>query len=181
MSDTKWYSLRVISGKERKIKERIELEVERSNWSDVITMVLVPTKKVYKIRNGKRVIQERNILPGYILVEAVPEKFTPDMVQTITGIPNVIHFLGKNQPIPMQDAEANRLLGKVDESQEVNEALIDPFIEGESVKIIDGPFNNFVGEIQEINEQQKKLTVIVKIFGRGTEVQLNYMQVEKQV
>lgn len=177
--DTKWYSLRVISGKERKIKERIELEIQRSKWSDVVTQVLVPTEKVYKIRNGKKVISERNILPGYILIEAVPGRFSGEMISTIANIPNVIHFLGKNNPIPMREAEANRMLGKVDESQDIGESLIEPFIVGETVKIIDGPFSEFVGDIQEVNEEKKKLKVIVKIFGRGTEVELNFMQVEK--
>ena len=176
----KWYSLRVISGKERKIKERIEMEIQRSGWNDFITQVLVPTEKVYKIRNGKKVVLDRNILPGYILLEAQPEKLSGEMIQTIANIPNVIHFLGKNNPIPMQEAEANRLLGKVDESQDVGESLIEPFIMGETVKIIDGPFNNFVGDIKEVNEEKKKLKVIVKIFGRGTEVELNFIQVEKQ-
>lgn len=179
-SDKRWYSLRVISGKERKIKERIELEVQRSGWGDFITQVLVPSEKVYKIRNGKKVIMERNILPGYILLEAVPERLSGEVVQTISNIPNVIHFLGRNNPIPMQESEANRMLGKVDESQQVGEALIEPFIVGETVKIVDGPFNDFVGDIQEVNEDKKKLKVIVKIFGRGTEVELNFMQVEKQ-
>lgn len=176
----KWYSLRVISGKERKIKERIDLEVKRSGWDSFITQVLVPTEKVYKIRGGKKVISERNILPGYILVEALPSKFSGEIVQSITNIPNVIHFLGRNQPIPMRTAEANRMLGKVDESQDAGESLIEPFIVGETVKIIDGPFSEFVGDIQEVNEEKKKLKVIVKIFGRGTEVELNFMQVEKQ-
>lgn len=178
--DTKWYSLRVISGKERKIKERIELEIQRSGWSDSITQILVPTEKVYKIRNGRKVISERNILPGYILVEAVEKKFSGEMVTTIANIPNVIHFLGKENPIPMQQSEANRLMGKVDESQDAGETMLEPFIVGETVKIIDGPFNEFVGDIQEVNEEKKKLKVIVKIFGRGTEVELNFMQVEKQ-
>ena len=178
--NTRWYSLRVISGKERKIKERIELEVARSNWQDFVTQVLVPTEKVYKIRNGKKVISERNILPGYILIEAVPDRFSGEIISTIANIPNVIHFLGKNNPIPMRETEANRMLGKVDESQDAGEALIEPFIVGETVKIIDGPFSEFVGDIQEVNEEKKKLKVIVKIFGRGTEVELNFMQVEKQ-
>ncbi len=178
-SGNRWYSLRVISGKERKIKERIELEVQRSGWNESITQVLVPTEKVYKIRSGKKVISERNILPGYILVEADPKRFSGEMVQTISNIPNVIHFLGKTNPIPMREADANRLLGKVDESQDTAEALIEPFILGETVKIIDGPFSEFVGEIKEVNEEKKKLKVIVKIFGRGTEVELNFMQVEK--
>ena len=176
----KWYSLRVISGKEKKIKERIEQEVQRNGWKDFITQILVPTEKVYKIRSGKKVVSERNILPGYILVEADPDRFSGEIVQSIANIPNVIHFLGRNNPIPMRESEANRMLGKVDESQDVGEALIEPFIVGETVKIIDGPFNEFVGDIQEVNEEKKKLKVIVKIFGRGTEVELNFMQVEKQ-
>ena len=177
--EKKWYSLRVNSGKERKIKERIELEIDRSKWADFITQVLVPTEKVYKIRAGKKVISERNILPGYILIEAIPAKFSGEMIQTIANIPNVIHFLGKSNPIPMRASEANRMLGKVDESQEAGEAMIEPFIVGETVKIIDGPFSEFVGDIQEVNDEKKKLKVIVKIFGRGTEVELNFMQVEK--
>ncbi|MBK9984276.1 MAG: transcription termination/antitermination protein NusG [Saprospiraceae bacterium] len=180
MSDGKrWYSLRVISGKERKIKERIELEIKRSGWDDIVTQVLVPSEKVYKIRNGKKVILDRNILPGYILLEAIPERFSSEIVQGISNMPNVIHFLGRTHPIPMQESEANRMLGKVDESQGLVESMVEPFIEGEMVKIIDGPFNDFVGDIKEINEEKKKLKVIVKIFGRGTEVELNFMQVEK--
>ena len=158
----------------------IELEISRSKWGDFVTQILVPSEKVYKIRNGKKVILERNILPGYILVEADPARFTGEMVQAIANVPNVIHFLGRNNPIPMQQSEANRMLGKVDESQSLSEAMVEPFIIGETVKIIDGPFNEFVGDIQEVNEEKKKLKVIVKIFGRGTEVELNFMQVEKQ-
>ena len=178
--ERRWYSLRVISGKEKKIKERIELEIQRKKWTEFVTQILVPSEKVYKIRNGKKVIMERNILPGYILVEAVPGKFSGEMITTITNMPNVIHFLGGNKPIPMQESEANRMLGKVDESQDVGEAMIEPFLVGETVKIVDGAFSEFVGDVKEVNEEKKKLKVIVKIFGRGTEVELNFMQVEKQ-
>ncbi|MBX2926954.1 MAG: transcription termination/antitermination factor NusG [Saprospiraceae bacterium] len=178
--EKKWYSLRVISGKERKIKERIDQELQREGWTEFITQVIVPTEKVYKIRNGKKVISERNILPGYLLLEADPDRLSPEIVQAIANLPNVIHFLGKNTPLPMKAAEANRMLGKVDESQDAGESLIEPFIVGETIKIIDGPFSEFIGDIQEVNEEKKKLKVIVKIFGRGTEVELNFMQVEKQ-
>ncbi len=177
--DKKWYSLRVISGKEKKIKERIDLEIDRSGWKDFVFQVIVPTEKVYKIRGGKKVVQERNLLPGYILVEAIGQKLNGDVAKAISDIPNVIHFLGKETPIPMTQTEANRLLGKVDESSEVGEIMIEPFLHGETVKIIDGPFAEFVGDIQEVNDEKKKLKVIVKIFGRGTEVELNFMQVEK--
>lgn len=178
--DRKWYSLRVVSGKEKSIKERIDLEIDRNDWSEIISQVVVPSEKVYKIRNGKKVILERNILPGYILVEADALTFTTEIIQVINNITNVIHFLGKNSPIAMTNAEANRLLGKVDDSQEMVVSNIEPFIVGESVKIIDGPFNEFIGDVKEVNEDKKKLKVIVKIFGRGTEVELNYIQVEKQ-
>jgi len=181
MSDEKkWYSLRVISGKEKKIKERIEFEINREGWNHIVTQVVVPSEKVYKIRNGKKVVQERNILPGYLLVEADPMKFSGEIVQAISNVQNVIHFLGKNNPIPMQQSEANRMLGKADDSMYEEEMLIEPFLKGETVRIIDGPFNDFIGDIKEVNEEKKKLKVIVKIFGRGTEVELNFMQVEKQ-
>ncbi len=175
----KWYSLRVISGKEKKIKDRLVADIQRSGWSDIVTQVIVPSEKVYKIRNSKKVILERNILPGYLLVEADSARFSAEIVQHITNMPDIIHFLGKNNPIPMTQAEANRMLGKVDESQEAGETMIEPFIIGETVKIIDGPFNDFVGDVKDVNEEKKKLKVIVKIFGRGTEVELNFMQVEK--
>lgn len=177
--DSKWYSLRVISGKEKKIQERIQLEVDRNDWKGFIFSVIVPTEKVYKVRNGKKVMQERNLLPGYILIEASTAKLNGDVARHIADIPNVIHFLGKENPLPMTQMEANRLLGKVDESAETGETLSEPFLVNETVKIIDGPFADFVGDIQEVNEEKKKLKVIVKIFGRGTEVELNFLQVEK--
>ncbi len=178
--DKRWYSLRVISGKERKIKERIELEIQRSGWDDFVTQIVVPSEKVYKIRAGKKVVLDRNILPGYILIEAYPSKLTGEIIQSISSTPNVIHFLGKDNPIPMRESEANRMLGKADASQDMTEELIEPFIVGEPVKIVDGPFKDFIGDIQEVNDEKKKLKVIVKIFGRGTEVELNFMQVEKK-
>jgi transcriptional antiterminator NusG len=159
--DKKWYSLRVVSGKEKSIKERIELEIKRNKWEDIVTQVLVPSEKVYKIRNGKKVILERNILPGYILGEADFKKFSGEMVQTISMYQcNTLSW--KNHPIPMTQSEANRMLGKVDDSQEVSAAMIEPFIVGETVKIIDGPFNDFIGDVKEVNEDKKKLKVIVK-------------------
>ncbi len=178
--DKRWYSLRVISGKERKIKERIDAEMVRNNWTDFVTQVVVPSEKVYKMRGGKKVVAERNMMPGYILVEAMPSMFSGEVVSAITNLQNVIHFLGKNTPTPLNTSEVNRLLGKVDDSQDLGETMLEPYIVGETVKIIDGAFADFSGEVQEINEDKKKLKVIVKIFGRGTEVELSFTQVEKQ-
>ncbi|MEZ4908817.1 MAG: transcription termination/antitermination protein NusG [Saprospiraceae bacterium] len=178
--NNKWFSLRVISGKEKKIKERLELEINRSGWNEVISQIIVPTEKVYKIRNGKKVIIERNILPGYILLMADSDRFNGEMIRALSGVQNVMHFLGKDKPLPMSDVEANRLLGKVDESSQIGEEMIEPFLVGETIKITDGAFSGFVGDITEVNESNKTLKVVVKIFGRGTEVELNFVQAEKQ-
>lgn len=178
--ETKWYSLRVISGKERAIKERIEKEIKIEGWEEYVPNVVVPTEKIYKIRNGKKVIQERNIMPGYILIEALPSKIKGDVVTQISNVPNVIHFLGKNDPIPMQTHEAKRILGVVDDTQNTSEQLAEPFLVGESVKINEGAFADFVGEVLAIDDEKKRLKVVVKIFGRGTEMELSFMQVEKQ-
>jgi transcription termination/antitermination protein NusG len=179
VEDRRWFCLRVISGKEKKIKERIELEMLRSAWHDAVFSVIVPTEKVYKVRNGKKVITERNLLPGYILVEAYGPKLNGDVSKVISDITNVIHFLGKDTPIPMTMTEARRLLGIVDDNSASAEVMIEPYLVGEVIKVIDGPFTDFVGDVQKVDDEKKKLTVIVKIFGRGTEVELNFMQVEK--
>lgn len=175
-----WYVLRVISGKEKKLKQQLELEIKRSNWSDIITQILVPTEKVYKLKNGKKVVQERNFFPGYLLLEADENRMKGEIVSAINNTPNVIHFLGKDNPIPLRKSEVNRILGKVDEMSETGDTVLEPFIVGETVKITDGPFNDFIGTIEEVYEDKKKLKVTVKIFGRKTPVELNFMQVEKQ-
>ena len=156
------------------------MEIDRSGWREAVLNVIVPTEKIYKIRNGKKVIQERTLTPGYIMVEALPTKFSVDMIQTLSGVKDVIHVLGGDRPTPMKDEEVRRLLSKVDTSEEAGESLAEPFIIGEEVKVTEGPFQNFVGNIQEVNEEKKKIKVIIKVFGRGTEVELNFMQVEKQ-
>ncbi len=177
--DKNWYVLRVISGKERKIKEYLDMEMERSGWTDIVTQILVPTEKVYKLKAGKKVIQERNFFPGYILIEGKGNRLSGDVVQAISSTTNVIHFLGKNNPTPLRKSEVNRILGKVDEMEEVGGSVSEPFLVGETVKITDGPFNDFNGTIEEVDEDKKKLKVVVKIFGRKTPVELNYIQVEK--
>ncbi|AFC25034.1 transcription termination/antitermination protein NusG [Saprospira grandis] len=177
---TNWYCLRVISNKERKIKERLDAHIERSNWREIVPHIIVPTEKIYKIRNGKKVIQERTLTPGYIMVEADPHRFTIEIIQAIANSKDVIHFLGRDNPEPMKEHEVKRMLSQVDSSEEEGESLADPFIVGEDVKVIEGPFQNFIGTIQEVNEEKKKLKLIIKVFGRGTEVELNFMQVEKQ-
>jgi transcriptional antiterminator NusG len=176
----KWYVVRAVSGKEKKVKEYLELEISRMKLNDYVNQVLIPTEKVFKIQNGKKVNKEKAFLPGYVLIEAA---LVGEVTHVIKSIPNVIGFLGTEkggEPVPMRLAEVNRILGKVDELSETEEELKIPFVVGESVKVIDGPFNNFSGVIDEINEEKKKLKVMVKIFGRKNLLELSYMQVEKE-
>ncbi|MDR9397940.1 MAG: transcription termination/antitermination protein NusG [Salibacter sp.] len=178
--EKKWYVVRAVSGKEKKVKEQLEVEISRLNLEDYVSQVLIPTEKVYQIRNGKKISKERNFFPGYVLIEAALTGEIPHIVKNVT---NVIGFLGATKggdPVPMRQAEVNRILGKVDELADSDEEVNIPYIVGESVKVIDGPFNNFTGVIEEINEEKKKLKVMVKIFGRKTPLELNYMQVEKE-
>jgi transcriptional antiterminator NusG len=177
--ETKWYVLRVVSGKERKVKEYLDKEISRSGWSDLIKQVFLPMEKVYKVQNGKKVMRERNFYPGYVFVEVVVGKMNDDIRDAIKNTTNVIHFLGKEDPIALRKAEVNKMLGKVDEMSDLGVTMSEPFIVGETIKIIDGPFNDFNGVIEEVNDEKKKLKVAVKVFGRATPVELNYMQVEK--
>lgn len=179
-STKKWYVLRAISGKEKKVKEVIDAEVRRSNMGAYISQVLIPMEKFYQIKDGKKVSKERNILPGYVLLEA---DLTGEIAHSLKQLPNVIGFLGAEKggdPVPMRMSEVNRILGKVDEMAESGEAIHNPYRVGETVKVIDGPFNGFNGVVEEINEEKKKLKVMVKIFGRKTPLELSFMQVEKE-
>ena len=174
----KWYVVRAISGSEKKVKIYLESEISRLNLEDYISKILIPIEKVYQVRNGKKITKERNLYPGYVLIEATLVGEVPHIIKSV---PNVIGFLGtKGEAIPMRQSEVNRILGKVDELAEQGEEVNVPYIVGESVTVIDGPFNSFSGIIEEINEEKKKLKVMVKIFGRKTPLELGFMQVEKE-
>jgi len=176
----KWYVLRAIGGKEKKVKEYIDNEIANGDLKDFVEQVLIPTEKVYQIRNGKKISKERNFFPGYVLIEAA---LVGEVAHTLRNFPNVIGFLGDTKggdPVPMRQSEVNRILGRVDELAETGEEINIPYVVGETVKVIDGPFNGFNGTIEEINEEKKKLQVMVKIFGRKTPLELSFMQVEKE-
>lgn len=177
--DTKWYVLRVVSGKERKVKEYLDKEVKINKWEKSVVQILCPVEKVFKVQNGKKVLREKTLFPGYILVEANDGKLTDDIIHTIKNVTNVIHFLGRENPTALRKSEVNKMFGKMDEVSEQDIAYADPYIVGETVKIVDGPFNDFNGTVEDVNQEKKKLKVVVKIFGRATPVELNYMQVEK--
>ncbi|TVZ25461.1 transcription antitermination protein nusG [Gillisia sp. Hel_I_86] len=179
VKDKKWYVVRAVSGQENKVKEYIEREISHHGLEDFIGEVLVPTEKVIQIRNGKKVSKERVYFPGYIMVLANLGGEIPHIIKTING---VIGFLGETKggdPVPLRKAEVNRMLGKVDELSVKADNVAIPFTIGETIKVIDGPFNGFNGTVEKINEEKRKLEVMVKIFGRKTPLELSYMQVEK--
>ncbi|NCP21260.1 MAG: transcription termination/antitermination factor NusG [Flavobacteriales bacterium CG_4_9_14_0_2_um_filter_35_242] len=174
-----WYVIRAIGGQENKVKTYIENEITRLGLSDYVDQVIVPTEKVIQIRNGKKIHKERVYFPGYIMIQANLSGELPHVIQSVTG---VIGFLGAKKggdPVPMRNYEVNRMLGKVDELSIQTDNISIPFIIGETVKVVDGPFNGFDGTIEKINEEKRKLEVMVKIFGRKTPLELSYMQVEK--
>jgi len=185
----KWYVVRAVSGQERKVKAYLEKEVQIQNLQDFIVQVLIPAEKVYQIRKSKdgkskKVAVERNFFPGYLMVQA--NILNGEALHTIKSVPGVIGFLkvdgdGPNDlPKPMKESEINRILGKVVEADEHEIKHEVTFMAGDQIKVMDGPFNGFSGTVEEVFEEKKKLNVMVKIFGRNTPVELNYVQVEKQ-
>jgi transcriptional antiterminator NusG len=176
----KWYVVRAISGSETKIKKHIEDEVEFAGLKDFVSQILIPTEKVYQIRNGKKVSREKSFFPGYILVEA---DLAGEVPHVIRGVNGVIGFLGaekRGEPLPLRMSEVNRILGKVDELAESEEEMNIPYVIGENIKVIDGPFNGFTGSIEKILEEKRKLEVMVRIFGRKQPLELSFLQVEKE-
>jgi transcription termination/antitermination protein NusG len=176
----KWYVVRAISGKEKKVKQHLEVEINHHRIQDFVSQILIPTEKIIQIRNGKKVSKERPFYGGYLLVEAALVGEVPHIIR---NTPGVLGFLGETKggdPVPMRPSEINRILGKVDELAESEGTLVNRFMVGESVKVINGPFNSFTGVVEEINEEKKKLKVMVKIFGRKQPLELGFMEVEKE-
>ncbi len=179
----KWYVVRTAGGKEKKAKEYLEKEIQRRGLQDMVSQVLIPTEKVYTMRNGKRVATERMFYPGYILVECHMSGEVQHMIRN--EIPNVAGFLtegkGKDkEPMPLRDSEVNRILGRVDEVSESDIETVTTFEVGEAVKIIDGPFSGFNATVDVILADRRKLKVMVMILGRKTLIELNFSQVTKE-
>ena len=171
-----WYTLRVISGKEKKIRESILFDVETANLQDHIENILVPTENVLEMRDGKKKIKEKVFFPGYLLINIDMNKETKYVVENVNG---VISFVGSNgKPESLKPDEVKRFLGDHDGADGplvITEAA--PFKVGDSVNVKDGPFIDFSGVVQEVNHEKQKLKVSVSIFGRSTPVELDYLQV----
>jgi len=171
----KWYIVRTFSGHENKVKNILESELKHRDFQDKITNVLIPSEKVFEMKDGKKKSKTKNFFPGYILVEA---DLTREVFHFIQNVPSVISFLGtKTEPVPLRPDEVKRILGKMDEAEKTETYEV-PFSSGDHVKVTDGPFNNFEGIIQEVHPEKMKVKVMVSIFGRKTPVELDFFQVE---
>ena len=176
----KWYTLRVISGKEKKIRDAILYEVSLTSFSDDVADVLVPSENIVEMRDGKKKVRERVFFPGYLLVRLEMNKETKYLLENVNG---VIAFVGpKGEPQALKPKEAQRFLGDFqggDGPLRVTEAA--PYKVGDPVKVTDGPFMDFSGLVQEVNHDKQKLKVMVSIFGRQTPVELDYLQVKMEL
>lgn len=171
----KWYIVRTFSGHENKVKNIIEAEMKHLDFSEKIARVLIPSEKVFEMKDGKKKAKTKTFFPGYILVEA---DLTKEVIHFIENVPSVMSFLGnKNQPVPLRPDEVRRILGKIDEAEKTESYEV-PFSVGDHVKVNEGPFNNFEGIIQEVQPEKMKVKVMVSIFGRKTPVELDFFQVE---
>ena len=176
----KWYTLRVISGKEKKIRDAILHEVSLTSFSEDVGDVLVPSENIVEMRDGKKKVRERVFFPGYLLVRLEMNKETKYLLENVNG---VIAFVGpKGEPQALKPKEAQRFLGDFqggDGPLRVTEAA--PYKVGDPVKVTDGPFMDFSGLVQEVNHDKQKLKVMVSIFGRQTPVELDYLQVKMEL
>jgi transcriptional antiterminator NusG len=175
-----WYAIRTMAGKERKAKENIEREVANNGIGEWVGEIVLPIDNVYKLRNGKKFKKEKLVFPGYIFVEL---QLIGEVERVVKRTNMVIGFAGDRdrKPIPMKDSEINRIKGKMEEVKKSEDNGVIPFIVGETISVIDGPFSGFNGEVGKVNHEKQTLEIKVLIFGRETPVTLSYLQVDKTV
>lgn len=183
MSETNWYILRAVSGQEKKLKAYLETELTRQNLSDFVPEILIPSEKVYELRNGKKILREKISYPGYMYISA--NLSNGETFFLLNNAPGSLGFLGEGKtkalkrPEPIKQSEINRIIGKIEEGNLSTIKSETKYIVGESVKVMNGPFSGFIGTIEEVYDDKKKVKVIVKIFGRNTPMELSYIEVEK--
>lgn len=174
-AEMEWYSLRVISGKEKKTRETLLYEAEEADLQEQIGEVLVPSENVVEMREGKKRVRNKVFFPGYILVSL---RLTKEVRYLIENVPGIISFVGpKGEPVPLRDDEIGRILGEV-QGKEGREVMARTYRVGDPIKVIDGPFVDFTGFVEEVNDDKQKVKVTVSIFGRPTPVELDFLQVE---
>lgn len=176
--DRKWYVLRTFSGHEKKVKSYLEKESERLGIVDKLGEIMIPTETVFEMRRGKKKTREKTFFPGYILINALLDN---ELRHVISGIPSVVGFLTTGDvPTPLRPDEVVRIMGKMDEAREAGEQPEIPFMAGDQIKVVDGPFNNFNGTVEEVYADKMKVKVMVSIFGRRTPLELDYLQIEHE-
>ncbi len=172
----KWYIVQAYSNFEKRVKETLERDAEEKGLSHLFEEILVPTETVVEVRRGRKVESERKFFPGYVLVKV---DLTDEAYHLIKNSPKVTGFLGSsNKPRPVPEKEVARIIGAQDDSSEAPRPMI-TFDLGETIKVIDGPFQSFNGTVESVDEENARLKVLINIFGQGTPVELDYTQVEK--
>ena len=172
-----WYTLRVISGKESKIKDNILFELDYKELSTEVNNILIPSENIVEMREGKKKVKNKVFFPGYILIEMSDSKEAKYLIENTDGVMN---FVGSNgEPQTLKEDEITRILGEV-EGREGREVVIAPYKVGDSVKVTDGPFADFTGFVNEVNNEKQKVKVSVSIFARPTPIELNFLQVEME-
>jgi len=175
----RWYAVQAFSGMEKSVKAGLEERVARSNLQDQFGDILVPVEEVIELKNGQKTISERRLYPGYVLVQM---EMTDESWHLVRSTPRVTSFIGgtAQRPTPIKDKEVEIILRRMDDSKS-NPTQKMTFEKGESVRVVDGPFKDFSGSVEEVNYDKNKLRVSVVIFGRATPVELDFAQVEKEV
>lgn len=175
----KWYVIRTATNKEKECKEKIENEIKFTKIAEYVKQIVIPLEKTVQLRQGKKIITTRNHYPGYVLIEVDPIAL-PELSHIFKPINYVIGFLGKDKPTCLRQSEIDTILGRMDELQGQEPIIINKFTIGEIVKVIDGPFNEFLGKVAEFNQDKNKLKINVSVFGRETPIELNPLQVTKE-
>tara|TARA_R100000664_G_C2759962_1_gene150447 strand:- start:1476 stop:2033 length:558 start_codon:yes stop_codon:yes gene_type:complete len=177
--NSNWYTLRVYNGKEKKVKESLEREIELGTFFDEVEKVILPLEKVFTMRKGKKITVEKNMYPGYLIIESKYEILSPEAIANITTQNMVLSFLGGVRPTSLTQREKQRILERLGEIEKIGVEVEEPFLIGESVTITDGPFTTFTGNVVKVNEKKHTLQLDVKIFGRSTPVELSFSQVDR--
>jgi len=172
-NEAKWYAIHVFSGHEHKVKAYLEKEAEESGLEEKIEKILIPSEQITEMKNGKKRVRNKIMFPGYMLIRMVFDKQTRHLV---LNTPSVTNFVGrKNEPVPLKQEEAERIIGKTEGAKDRSAV---PFHVGDLIKVVDGPFTDFTGVVEGVNEEKNKVRVSVSIFGRSTPVELDFLQVE---
>ena len=171
-----WYVIHTYSGHENKVKANLERAIHAAGLEDHFGQILVATEEFAEMKDGKRITSKRKTVPSYVLVEMTLDQESRLVVQ---NVPGVTRFVGSGQdPIPLREAEVKRILGHMEAGGRMRGAAEVPFKSGEHVKVVDGPFTDFTGVVDEVNPERQKVKVMVSIFGRATPVELDFLQVQ---